>query len=71
MQIAKSSKFWFATEQSNLADKMEDYSSGCSAVVSVWKPNFGNVCSAVSGLYKKVKVGTSCHSNGHYDASKG
>ena len=41
---AKSDTFWRATEQSNLADRMEDCSINQSAVVWVWKPNFGNFC---------------------------
>ena len=31
--VAKSEVFWRATGQSNLADRMEDYSTGRSAVV--------------------------------------
>ena len=38
--VAKSEKFWWATGQSNLADKKEDCSIGQSAIAWVRKPNF-------------------------------
>ena len=42
--VAKSEKFWGATGQSNLTDRMEHCSTGHSAVVRVWKLNFGSFC---------------------------
>ena len=42
--VAKSDKFWRAIGQSNLADRMEDRSTGQSAVVWVQKPNFWRFC---------------------------
>ena len=40
--VAKSEKFWRAIKQSNLADRMEDCSTGQSAFVWVEKTNFGS-----------------------------
>ena len=37
-------KFWWATGQLHLADRLEDCSAGQGAVVWVWKPNFGSFC---------------------------
>ena len=42
--VAKSRKFWWATEQSNLADRIEEFSTGQTTVVLVRKPNFGSCC---------------------------
>ena len=41
--VAKSDKFWRAIGQSNLADRMEDCSTGQSAVVWTRKANFGKI----------------------------
>ena len=42
--VAKSDKFWRATGQSNLADRIEDCSTGQSAVVWVGRRNFWSFC---------------------------
>ena len=40
--VTKSEIFWWDTGPSNLADRMEDCSTGHSAVVRIWKPTFGS-----------------------------
>ena len=42
--VARGETFWRVTGRSNLADRMEDCSTGQSAVVWVRKPNFGSFC---------------------------
>ena len=42
--VAERNKFWRATGQSNLADRMEDCFIDQSAVVWVWKPKFESFC---------------------------
>ena len=44
VDVTQVHRFWRATGQSNLADRMEYCSTGQSAVVWVRKPNFGSFC---------------------------
>ena len=50
--MRSSEKFWWVTGQTNLADRMEDCSTGQSAAVWVWKPNFGSFCCGQPFEYK-------------------
>ena len=58
--VTESEKFWQATGQSNLADRMEDCFIGHSAVMWVQKPNFGSQVWISSG-HQNFKLLVAAH----------
>ena len=54
--VAKSDKFWRATGQSNLSDRMKDCSISQSAVLRVRKPNFGSFTCVASGFVQEDEI---------------